>query len=670
MAETVPLVGGRIRNEEVQHAYGSKQSRCVGAAVVLSLLGISAASVAMVHWTPTRISDDTTESIKYPASSFVTEQSNDNASKTSSPYTLFVEDEYRRIHGRAVGDDFYDDTIVQILKPTQFKLLDEDGQVLENVRWSFSGSPKVVNTKTSIYIEVVFDSVGDYEAVATTSSGSSTKFRVLGRIVRREIRDLTDADRSRYFEALHRLYTIGQKDGEAQYGPGFMSSDFILRKHLYGAAQRSCDHWHDDAGFVNHHVGITWEFERSLRMIDSSTASHYWDYTREKARGISWWESDMFGEDWFGPANPENEKHVIDVGRWAYTPVLREARTFSNITNPYGLLRSPWNTNPTAYLMRSSFVMGSFGDNQKHFPSCEQFRDTIEKAMDMKSLNFKLNGLLHGPVHLMLGGHWNTKNKDFLKYASQAGSPHNYLLMSKFLWRQGLIRVPSYCSADTPEDECMPMCPESIIGDRDAETVLRDYGLYNVTFDPPLVKSYTAEELLTELCHVGYPGEMFTSAAPQDPIFWPLHGNAERFLQLVRIMHSLGVISLDESWGYAHEKHVSSDTGVVCDWSEVDALEMPKCTKATCPGHREEDLLPFKDLAPSLPEFLTNRQMYDAIHPNSLVMPYVYDSLDYWQGCDGHSILSSSSLDHAVIVEEMEAKRKQSQRNSNEMREG
>merc|ERR1712091_453605 len=66
---------------------------------------------------------------------------------------------------------------------------------------------------------------------------------------------------------------------------------------------------------------------------------------------------------------------------------------------------------------------------------------------------------------------------------------------------------------------------------------------------------------------VGYPGELFTSAAPQDPLFWPLHGLAERFLQYARVLDALGAIDLDEAWRYKHRKNVASDTGVVCDWS-------------------------------------------------------------------------------------------------------
>ena len=43
-------------------------------------------------------------------------------------------------------------------------------------------------------------------------------------------------------------------------------------------------------------------------------------------------------------------------------------------------------------------------------------------------------------------------------------------------------------------------------------------------------------------CHF----EQFTSSAPQDPLFWPLHGNAERFVMYLRVLSKKGAISLDE----------------------------------------------------------------------------------------------------------------------------
>ena len=91
-----------------------------------------------------------------------------------------------------------------------------------------------------------------------------------------------------------------QDEGKALYGPTYQSASEILREHLYGAAGKECDHWHDDAGIVTHHVGVTWAFENSLRMINPATAAHYWDYTRDAAADYEWYESPIFDETWFG----------------------------------------------------------------------------------------------------------------------------------------------------------------------------------------------------------------------------------------------------------------------------------------------------------------------------------------------------------------------------------
>ena len=119
----------------------------------------------------------------------------------------------------------------------------------------------------------------------------------------------------------------------------------------------------------------------------------------------------MFDDDWFGPvaANSETDQDdnakVVATGRWAYTPVLTNARDYSNITNTYGLLRSPWNTNPTPYLMRSRAVLGHKSDGYS-LPSCSSFATAMGASSSMAEINFALNGILHGPVHLMVGGHW------------------------------------------------------------------------------------------------------------------------------------------------------------------------------------------------------------------------------------------------------------------------
>ena len=65
--------------------------------------------------------------------------------------------------------------------------------------------------------------------------------------------------------------------GERAYGSKFRSIGFLVREHLEGAADRSCDHWHDDAGILTHHMAFTLELEQSLQSVDASVSAPYRD---------------------------------------------------------------------------------------------------------------------------------------------------------------------------------------------------------------------------------------------------------------------------------------------------------------------------------------------------------------------------------------------------------
>ena len=71
--------------------------------------------------------------------------------------------------------------------------------------------------------------------------------------VRREIRELTAEDRERYLGAVQVIYNTDTAAGQQLYGSAYRGSEWLVREHLYGAASKMCDHWHDDAGFLNHH---------------------------------------------------------------------------------------------------------------------------------------------------------------------------------------------------------------------------------------------------------------------------------------------------------------------------------------------------------------------------------------------------------------------------------
>jgi hypothetical protein len=336
---------------------------------------------------------------------------------------------------------------------------------------------------------------------------------------------------------------------------------------------------------------------------------------------------------------------------------MKKAREFSAITNPYGLLRSPWNTNPVPYLMRSNTTFYSYADAEMTFPSCAEFSAYLNTSL-AKSL-FALNGELHGPVHIMIGGHWDI-NPEWKPVGSALSFSDKYLLLSKWLWRQGFIRTPSVCSDDTPHADCMPSCPKEITeragsGDMNNHTAYELLKLSGVFDLNPSGSTWTTTienadldflDLFNELCHVGSPGDMFTSSAPQDPTFWPLHGNAERFVMYLRVLKKRGDFEFDETWKYAHSVDVPSDTGMVCDWSGVsNNIEMPTCVKDTCPGHREFDLLPFTKLYKEQGEqLITNAELYSRVDPFHDKLPYAYDSLSYWEACKDHSLIEEYYL--------------------------
>ena len=589
---------------------------------------------------------------------------------------LVVRSAYERASGRAIGDGKYPFNVVEAHRPSTLTLASGALALWHVPSLNYTSAAPEATTP-----ELTFFPAGARHAVRATLAvvgsgadadelvvGETLEFDLASKLVRRELRTLSDADRERFFAALHHVYTVEQADGVALWGSDYKSAAWLVREHLYGAADKSCDHWHDDAGILNHHVGITWQLEQSLNAIDPGVAAHYWDYTVDAATAggddaddaFQWWStSDIFDDDWFGAVVTNNSQHVVTTGRWAYTPVLRDAEgAFSNVTNAYGLLRSPWNTNPTPFLLRSRFTLGAESDGFATFPTCTQFARTLATSEWLGTMLNQLNGGLHGPVHIMVGGHWSFDAAEWGNVTKRLTHPDAFLLLSKFLWRQGYVRCPAYCATDTPADECTCACPALSATDGSGTTAAElpeAAGVWSLSSNADLAtlmaeNGLSDADLAATLCHVGHPGEMFTSAAPQDPLFWPLHGMAERFLQYARMLKAEGTLDFDETWGYEHMTLLPSDTGVVCDWSAVDSAAsgrgsagtdvyaMPACAKATCPGHKADDTLPFEGLRADQAGLYTNAEFYELTSPYSDAMPYTYDSLTYWPGCDNQSL--------------------------------
>ena len=192
-------------------------------------------------------------------------------------------------------------------------------------------------------------------------------FTVAVKYVRREIRALTDDDRTKVMNALYLMYTVDEVPGKVTYGDKFNTAEYYAYKHLNGAGTTDCDHWHDGAGIVTHHMAFTLEVEQTLQSIDPSVAMPYWEYGMDSYLYTNWWESPIFDADWFGEANPSNDDHIIqDGGMWEgiempdgsdyMTWSIPDSGSLNPFVNGYGHMRSPWNNNPSPFIGRHNQV--------------------------------------------------------------------------------------------------------------------------------------------------------------------------------------------------------------------------------------------------------------------------------------------------------------------------
>ena len=438
---------------------------------------------------------------------------------------LMVSNEYERRTKRSIGEGLMPlsgSVLVDVWQRTRHEV-----STGEAFRWSArkEGASEALVVGEGSVFEVEYPAPGRYVVEAVTEDAEILSFSVTAKRVRRELRSLSVEERERYLDAMQVLYATDDDEGKRLYGPDFQSMNALVIMHLLGAADRDCDHYHDDAGFLNHHVGITWAFEKALVAVDPRVAAHYWDYTLDaNILGKDWRESFVFDDNWFGPANPANDDHIVDRGRWAYTEIPKN--TSAKFRNAYGLLRSPWNTNKTPYLTRSSYTLNQ--STFDTFPECQAFESALFTNTWIGTTYDQLNGGLHGPVHIMVGGYWGLE-------AVGDNNAVAILLFAKFLWRLGYLRCPTFCAQDAPQSDCRCECPTSLRKGRSAFEVLNVTG--GLHFLSATNVSY--DLLLDTVCSVGFPGELFTSAAPQDPIFWPIHGEFA-FSVVIRSSHNVG----------------------------------------------------------------------------------------------------------------------------------
>lgn len=514
------------------------------------------------------------------------------------------------------------------------------------VSLSSSKGRKLSTTSTTLPI------VSTSSAVSTTYSYD---FVMAAKYIRREIRSLTDSDRQNYFDAMDTMYTLSEEEGQALYGSKWHNAEFFSYKHLTGAGTTDCDHWHDGAGIVTHHMAFTLEVEQTLQAVNPSVAMAYWEYGMDTYLYDSWSDAEIFYPDWFGESSPTNEEHAIDDGsRWVGVEVpdgdpytewsISDTGSLNPYVNAFGHMRSPWNNNPIQLIGRhnQTYDMTQYDT----MPSCSTLQSCY-KSTTLADINDCSNGATHGPVHILIGGAWGQGNLFEDDDVTMAQMPDK-LLFFKVLWRKGWSRCPDSCDLGVP---CKCSVPQQYIDEYGAEYILKDtniyYGLEKYLTDAD-------DDLLLKVLRAvedpGIAGEMFSSAAAFDPTFWPLHGQIERLLSLKRIMIEQGeVTDFDETWAFTDYNKYSGAAYLdgVCDWSKVAGsgdLTLPTCTMdVVCTGHNANDVLEFSGFLNEGDSY-TNQEFYDFIHPWNDDLPYTYDTWDFDYCSDvGYPFTGSSS---------------------------
>jgi hypothetical protein len=568
--------------------------------------------------------------------------------------------------GKSPNTEYPWTQMVEPYRVTTLELTESDSTA--TYRWTIDGHVHGFGTEVeALFTDTGYHSVKVEEMIVDDNGDITTNFlvvKVMCKYVRREIRALSDLDRETWLSTIAVIQHVPTLVGQAIYGSKYMSKDAFTRVHLYYGGAMDCDHWHQGAGFVTSHVALTLQFEQALQSINPSIATPYWDFTLESTfyGARDWRESFIFADDWFGKASPDNTLHTVTEGRFQFVATLLDASKYSDWINSYGLLRAPWNNDPTPFLTRSSKVYG-YENNMK--PSgCKEYRASLKQTTWM-AMSKQLNSAAHGHIHELMGGAWNHY---LTSLVGDNAAPsiytfaHSIQALSKVLWRYGYVNCPDSCSMTDAAADCQCTCSaESLAGKTSLEILTETDLIGGVSFfdasyhkldstnfvdsdgnpkDP--IDGYTVEQtkhihnnLLGLICNPGHIGDMYQATSTNDITFWTIHNTVDRLWHYKRLGNNQ---DYDETWDPYHKcyGHNPRNYQPFTDLFSTTANRRLSATNDPITGGNGVD----GKFAPAYNEsrkhvpgsFYTNEELYYNLHPTQRHLQYVYDNFD-WSHC-------------------------------------
>lgn len=484
-------------------------------------------------------------------------------------------------------------------------------------------------------------------ALAESPSGRTAEDDVHCKYVRREIRALTDRERSAYFDAFEVVAKLPLEEGRARYGEHFVNLHSTTIKHVHGTG---CSPFHGGLSFLTAHTAFTYEVDRAMQLVDPGVLTPYWDFTLDaEFLGANWTESQLFQLDWFGPLMPKNAQRTLE-GRFANVSVPSDCDF--DVHNAYCRVTDERNEDPSALVTRAHELCGLKTDVA--LPGCSEFSQCLTTT-SLTDLHTCAEDVMHGNMHTVIGGFFGcpyalgdlvANHPSWEEMLTGIGT--RAINIWQHVYGAKAMKCPLKCdAAEDSWETCHCSCPAlspkpgpngtveaATLGVDASKRFFNETGIIYfadpsdcASFASPYVyKKYfdvqtkadgscdysvkglnndDNKEFLHFLaffsCSPGKFGAMSTAASANDPLFWPIHPLFDRLLAYMRLSGDL-----DLAW-----------------------------PDATCRGHSLDDTLPFSGFrdADNATDLYTNRDLLDVFDPASAELNYVFADFS-WDHCD------------------------------------
>lgn len=536
---------------------------------------------------------------------------------------------------------------------SKVKMSDEGDESHETIRSWDGGSTEhsVLTTEAGV----------QHMIKAVDESGKGATLSFISKHIRREVRSLSDEDRSLFLSSVATVLSTPTHIGRGTYGKDFYGGEWFTRWHLTSRTPFPDgvikSPWHGTSpSFLTAHAAFTDVFERALQSVNAKTAAHYYDYTIDGELLKDWTKSPIWSDDFFGTGEGNSFKVG---GRWAnvlHSDVTAEQAGDGRLHNSYGIMTMPYNNNPSMTVSRSHSWCGLATKNYK-LPGCSELKTTLYKseANNLQEFFTTQATLLHGELHSLLGGVWSCpfnlqevfdKNPELTDALTMYMKEFNNVMATNYYDEK--LTCPDSCSiTETPFEDCLCSCPgydikEDVSSDEWAERFEVLVGSrVNVDDMPFLSKalekgpdgkssfigiSDKANAIAKEMCVklLCSPPMLADFATPyasaNDPIFFPIHVSTERYWTYMRLMRDdPEYIAFDKNWAGKNYDNDGVNDDYVIGYDFYDSMK------------------PFDNAYGNIREpagtYYTNQEIMALFNPVLVELPYIFADLS-WSHCD------------------------------------